>query len=107
MSRIRFLLMLFQNLECSLLGLLKTLAGSDPVKVEIIKEGGVEIIVEVLSKYIRNATVCDVGCATVAALVLRFPAHSATVMESGAPDLIIKSMQLHPKLPSVQVSLRS
>lgn len=93
-----------QNLEYSILGLLKTLAGSDPVKGEIVKQGGLETIVEIMNKYIRNAGLCDVGCATIAALVLRFPAHSKTALESGAPDCIVKLMQVHAKNASVQTS---
>lgn len=84
---------------------MKTLAGSDPVKGEIVKQGGLETIVEIMNKYIRNAGLCDVGCATIAALVLRFPDHSKIALESGAPECILKSMQVHQKTASVQVSM--
>lgn len=84
---------------------MKTLAGSDPVKGEILKQGGLETIVEIMNKYIRNAGLCDVGCATIAALVLRFPAHSKIALESEAPDCILKLMQVHAKNVSVQVSM--
>ena len=88
----------------SLLGVLKALAGSDVVKLEVIKEGGIELVLEAVQKHLRIGPLCEVGCATIAALVLRFPAHTVRVMASGGPDIIAKILHLHAKISSVQAS---
>jgi len=81
----------------------KVLAGSDRVKVEVVRAGGVESVVDGVRRHQRNAGVCEAGCAALAALVLRFPAHCDAVVDAGGPELICTTLELHASSAPVQV----
>jgi len=82
---------------------MKALAGSDRVKVEVMRAGGVETVIDAIRQHQRSATVCEAGCAALAALVLRFPAHCDVVIDAGGPEVICTTMELHESSAAVQV----
>ena len=47
--------------------------------------------------------VCEAGFAASAAITLRNPLHCTMVMEAGWAPVIIQAMQIHPKVPAMQV----
>jgi len=81
----------------------KALAGSDRVKVEVVRAGGVEMVVDAMRRHQRNAAICEAGCAAIAALVLRFPAHCDAVIDAGGPEVICTTLELHQSSAAVQV----
>lgn len=83
--------------------MVKALAGSDRVKVEVVRAGGVETVVDSMRRHQRNAAVCEAGCAAIAALVLRFPIHCDAVIDAGGPEVICTTLELHASSASVQV----
>lgn len=83
--------------------MVKALAGSDRVKVEVVRAGGVETVIDAMRRHQRNAAVCEAGCASVAALVLRFPAHCDAVVDAGGPEVICTALELHANSAAVQV----
>lgn len=83
--------------------MVKALAGSDRVKVEVVHAGGVETVIDAVRRHQRNAAVCEAGCAAIAALVLRFPAHCDAVIEAGGPEVICTTLELHGNSAAVQV----
>jgi len=85
----------------------KALAGSDRVKVEVVQCGGVETIFDAIRRHQRNAGVCEAGCAAVAALVLRFPAHCDAVVDCGGPEVICTTLEVHQNSAAVQVLLKN
>jgi len=82
----------------------KALAGSDHVKAEVARAGGVEMVIDAMRRHQRNAGVCEAGCAAVAALVLRFPAHCDLVVDAGGVEVICSSLEVHAASPAVQVT---
>ena len=95
-----------QGFVRSALGVLKAICGSDPVKVEVIRCGGAEIVLDSINTHARSAGVSEIGCATIAALVLRHPANCAEVMKCNAAECIVRCLQLHKGSVNVQVLLR-
>lgn len=83
--------------------MVKALAGSDRVKVEVVRAGGAEIVVDAVRRHQRSAAVCEAGCAAIAALVLRFPAHCDAVIDAGGPEVICTTLELHKSSAAVQV----
>ena len=83
--------------------MVKALAGSDRVKVDVVQAGGVETVIDAVRRHQRNAAVCEAGCAAVSALVLRFPAHSDAVVDAGGPEVICTTLELHASSAAVQV----
>jgi len=81
----------------------KALAGSDRVKVEVVHAGGVEMVFDAMRQHQRNAAVCEAGCAAIAALVLRFPDHCDAVIGAGGPEVICTTLELHQSSAAVQV----
>jgi len=81
----------------------KALAGSDKVKVEVVRAGGVEIVIDAMRQHQRNAGVCEAGSAALAALVLRFPTHCDAVVDAGGPELLCTTLELHAGSAAVQV----
>ena len=92
-----------QSLTKQVISVLKAIAGNDDVKVAIATAGGIELILMAMSKHQRNAGICEIACAAIATIVLRQPTHCARVMQGGGADVILKTMQLHPEAPMVQV----
>jgi len=95
-----------QVLVRSLLVVLRALAGSDQVKVDVVRAGGVETVVDAMRRHQRNAGVCEASCAAVAALVLRFPAHCDAVIDAGGPEVICTTLELHASSAVVQVLVK-
>jgi len=81
----------------------KALAGSDRVKVEVIQAGGVENVIDAIRRHQRSAAVCEAGCAAIAALVLRFPTHCDAVITAGGHEVICTTLELHDSAAAVQV----
>ena len=92
-----------QGLVRSLLTVLKSLAGSDRVKVEVVKAGGIELVLDAMRTHQRSAGVCEMACAAMASLMLRFPAHCDSVIESGGHEVICTTLGLHTSSVPVQV----
>lgn len=82
---------------------IKVLAGSDRVKTEVTRSGGIVSIFDTIRTHHRNAGVCEAGCAAIGAVVLRFPAHCDAVIDAGGPEVICTAMELHAGSPAVQV----
>lgn len=83
---------------------LKAVAGNDKVKVVIIKSGGSQLILEAISKHLKATSICEVGCSVIATLVLRNPGHCKIMIESGAAEILVKIMIMHPSQAAVQVN---
>lgn len=83
--------------------MVKALAGSDRVKVEVVRAGGMETVINAMRRHQRNASICEAGCAALAALVLRFPAHCDAVVDAGGPEVICTTLELHATSAAVQV----
>lgn len=54
---------------------------------------------------IGNANISALGCQTLAALVLRQPAHCSVVIENNGHHVILQAMKVHSTAEQVQVSL--
>lgn len=90
----------------SLLVVIKALAGSDRVKEEVVHAAGIDIVIDAIRRHQRAAAVCEAGCAAMAALVLRFPAHCDAVVAAGGPEVIATTLELHATSAAVQVHCR-
>ena len=97
---------MLQGLVRSLLVVVKALAGSDRVKVEVVRAGGTETVIDAMRRHQRTAAVCEAGCAAIAALVLRFPAHCDAVIAAGGSEVICATLELHANSAAVQVHIR-
>lgn len=95
---------LFQSIVKQLLGVIKAVAGNDNVKVAIAKENGFELILGAMSKHMSQEKVCELGCAAIAAIILRQPKHCQRVMDANGAAVIIQAMNVHKKSDGVQVS---
>ena len=69
----------------------------------MVRVGGVETVIDAMRRHQRNAAVCEAGCAAIAALVLRFPAHCDAVIDAGGPEVICTTLELHGSSAAVQV----
>ncbi|CAB3240499.1 unnamed protein product [Arctia plantaginis] len=78
------------------------LAGNDDVKRDLVKSGIVPVIVSVLSRHSSNAIATALTLKCIAALSLREPAHSKQFLDSGAPEVIVECMKVHPDNAAVQ-----
>nr|XP_054756602.1 LOW QUALITY PROTEIN: armadillo repeat-containing protein 6-like [Lytechinus pictus] len=85
-----------------LLDLLKAIAGNDEVKIAIVNAGGIPTILGAMSRYIRIPQVCQVGCAAVAAIVLKKPANCLAVMEAEGAKLLVQILTIHKDEAAVQ-----
>lgn len=94
-----------QGISKQVLCVMKAVAGNDDVKVAICKAGGIELILNAVSKHQRSAVVCETGCAALATLALRQLEHGQRIMDSNGPEVIVKAMQLHPTEAGLQVEL--
>ena len=92
-----------QALAKQVLSLLKAIAGNDDVKVAIVKAGGVEHILAVMTKHQKISSVCNNGCAALGAVALRNPDHCTKMVEMGSAVTITTAMKLHPQFQNVQV----
>ncbi|XP_035454963.2 armadillo repeat-containing protein 6 homolog isoform X1 [Spodoptera frugiperda] len=82
--------------------LITALAGHDDVKRDLVKSGIVPVVVSILSRHSSNANATALTLKCVAALCLREPTHGRQFIDSGAPDVIIECMKVHPDNASVQ-----
>ncbi|GAB6019016.1 Armadillo repeat-containing protein 6 [Chamberlinius hualienensis] len=90
------------SLVKSSFSLLKTLAGNDNVKEEIVKAGGVKLVLISMQKYETEPKICEVGCSCLAALSLRSPSNCNAIIEAGGASSIITAMKIHKNEPLVQ-----
>uniref|UniRef100_A0A2H1VV26 SFRICE_018626 n=1 Tax=Spodoptera frugiperda TaxID=7108 RepID=A0A2H1VV26_SPOFR len=82
--------------------LITALAGHDDVKRDLVKSGIVPVVVSILSRHSSNANATALTLKCIAALCLREPTHGQQFIDSGAPDVIIECMKVHPDNASVQ-----
>ena len=82
---------------------LRALAGSDKVKVAVVKQGGIELAVAAMVKHASNSSIAEGACAVLAALTLRNPAHCQKVVECCGHEAIVQVMKIHPNESAVQV----
>ncbi|XP_070206369.1 armadillo repeat-containing protein 6-like [Littorina saxatilis] len=81
---------------------LRALAGSDKVKVAVMKQRGIELAVAAIVKHDSISAIAEGACATLAALTLRNPAHCNKVIECRGHEAVVQAMKIHPKNASVQ-----
>jgi len=86
-----------------LLIVVKALAGCDRVKVEVVRAGGLETVIDAMRRHQRQAAVCEASCAAIAAIVLRFPENCDAVVDAGGPEVICTTLELHASSVTVQV----
>lgn len=100
-----------QMLLRSILILLKTIAGSDPVKKDFMSKGGGLILLEVVNENIKSVSTCENACLSIGALVLRHPDHAQMFMDSDGAVILTRVLQIHsnsvPVLRSVSVAIRN
>ena len=84
---------------------LRALAGSDKVKVAVVKQGGIELAVAAMVKHARISSIAEGACAVLAALTLRNPAHCQKVVECCGHEAIVQVMKIHPNESAMQVSV--
>ena len=82
---------------------LKSLAGNDAVKHSIVEAGGIEYIVEGMTRHARHTGIAEGGCAALTMFALRVPENCVRIISAGGADAIIKAMQLHQTSSSLQV----
>ncbi|XP_026467253.1 armadillo repeat-containing protein 6 homolog [Ctenocephalides felis] len=75
--------------------LLKALAGNDDVKLQIIKNGGDNIIASSLEAHKKNEGTVVSGLACVSALTLRAPSNSKAFYDNAIPQIIATCMEMH------------
>lgn len=85
--------------------LLKSLSGSDKIRVEVMSQTEAPgLFCEALERHMKDVSMCEAVCLLVASLVLRYPAHGKTfVEENSIHDLLARVMVLHEKSSNVQV----
>jgi len=93
-----------QMITKHVLGLIKTIAGNDDVKIAVAKRGGIELILAAMSKHARHAGIADSGCGAVAQVCLRQPSHCTRAAQADAPEIISKAMMIHHAEKNVQAS---
>lgn len=91
-----------QALVRSILLLLKSLAGNDEVKDEIVKVGAAELVVEAMMQHLTQPSIAEAGCAALASLALRCPSHCPDIMMAGGGAAIVHAMEQHPGEANVQ-----
>ena len=94
-----------QGVTKQVLGLIKSVAGNDDVKVAIASKGGLELMLDVMAKHIKQAGIVETGCAAVSTVCLRQPEHCKRLMAAEGYDVIIKGMQIHPNEVMLQVGI--
>lgn len=82
---------------------LKSLAGSDDVKLAAVKLNAVELVVAAMTKHANNAAIAEVGCGVLVALTLRNPEHCARVIECKGHETVVQVMKIHAQEAGVQV----
>lgn len=88
------------NRQC--LKLLKTLAGSDSVKVEIVRKGAPYEITSAMRSHKASAQLTAAANGCIAALCLRSTSNSKAFCDAGAAALILEGMRMHTRDLSVQ-----
>ncbi|EGD73226.1 hypothetical protein PTSG_04942 [Salpingoeca rosetta] len=86
----------------SALQVLRAIAGNDDVKAKIREVGGVEAIIAVMTRHVKQRAVQDKGCAALAAVCLRDVENSKAVIEAGGAHAIVKAMVMFPDSASLQ-----
>lgn len=84
------------------LGLMKALAGNDDVKIAVVSKGGIELILAAMTKHQANPAIAELGCATIAKVVLRNPTNCAKVIDCLGHQVITQAMKIHVKEEGVQ-----
>ena len=93
----------FQVIVRQAIGVIKALAGNDNVKIQVMNSGGGEMILAAMTTHQGNPGIAEMGCATIATLVLRNPTHCAKIMEAHGHQVIVQAMKVHRSSEMVQV----
>lgn len=94
-----------QTIVIDALKVLKAVAGNDKVKMQITRAGGLALILAAITKHQKHPIVCEIGCACIAAIVLRNPDHCQNAMENHAAEVLIRTLTVHPDHAGAQVSI--
>lgn len=84
------------------LSALRAIAGNDDVKDAIVRAGGTESIVAVMTQHLASPQVCEQSCAALCVLALRKPENSRVIMEGGGALAALQAMKAHPQEAGVQ-----
>nr|CAD7588142.1 unnamed protein product [Timema genevievae] len=77
------------------LSLIKGLAGDDDVKARMGAAGIAPLIVLAMNNYKQSASLAAAASACMAAITLRSPANSKSLVEAGAAEAILETMKTH------------
>lgn len=106
LQNIREILFKHQDIERTArvsLILLKTLAGNDDVKAEIMADGSlVRTALFCIDHHSSSAALCGAGLGFISILALRSPVNSRILVSMNVPELIVSCMKQHPKDRPVQ-----
>jgi len=69
--------------------ILRAIAGNDDVKNIINRSGGIDMIVRLMQKHLKNADVAEQGCSALAAITLRSGRNAETIAESGGVNVLV------------------
>ena len=85
------------------LKVLKAIAGNDQVKDEIVRLGGVSLILATMTTHPKQPILNEIACACIAVLTLRKPDHGRAFMQNNAAEVVVKVLALHPNHAGAQV----
>ncbi|VFV30269.1 Hypothetical predicted protein [Lynx pardinus] len=91
-----------RDLVKQVLSALRAIAGNDDVKDAIVRAGGTESIVAVMTQHLASPQVCEQSCAALCVLALRKPENSRVIMEGGGALAALQAMKAHPQEAGVQ-----
>nr|CAD7199591.1 unnamed protein product [Timema douglasi]CAD7396268.1 unnamed protein product [Timema poppensis] len=93
---------MFQRLTRQCLTLVKSLAGDDDVKARMGTAGIAPLIVLAMNNHKQSASLAATASACMAAITLRSPANSKSLIEAGAAEAILETMKTHQNDTIVQ-----
>ena len=84
------------------LKVMKAIAGNDHVKDEIVRLGGVSLVLGAMTTHPKQPILSEIACACIAVLSLRKPDHCRAFMENNAAEVLVKALTLHPSHAGVR-----
>ncbi|XP_014665235.1 PREDICTED: armadillo repeat-containing protein 6-like [Priapulus caudatus] len=82
--------------------LIKAASGNDNVKDEVVKTGGVSLLLQVPNSHGGSTQLCECVCAALATLALRNPDHADLIVRAGGAEVVVQCMKNHPAHNGVQ-----
>eukprot|EP00053_Salpingoeca_punica_P010950 m.97818 g.97818 ORF g.97818 m.97818 type:complete len:511 (+) comp15544_c0_seq2:111-1643(+) len=89
------------NVVQACFSLLKAMSGNDDVKDAVNRMNGFPVVIGLMNDHIKNPSVAEQGCATLAALALRKPANCTQMVAEGVPALLSKVLAVHAAKPKI------